>query len=235
MDLAHSAIDVHSTSDRPGVGQQQVVRTLRDLGKLRLPEDEPDSPAYVRDRTPLKKGQIATRALRDEFRRDPALPIVGDDVFVRGLRRGIEQGEYVYRRGDLLFGPGDPPAEIAIDEQSVVFTMAYAKNKGVWPRPKPAPPASPAPPAPAFPPAPDGEGAGPSGGPPGEPPPPTPEPAGGTPVSQRDTPIPGRAASGNPASGSRQPGGGRFFVVLSKTSWARDFRGACPRARRLEK
>ena len=150
-DLAHSAIDVHSTSDRPGVGQQQVVRALRDLSKLRLPEDEPDSPAYVRDRTPLKKGQIATRALRDEFRRDPALPILaGDDVFVRGVRRGIEQGEYVYRRGDLLFGPGDPPAEIAIDEQSVVFTMAYAKNKGVWPRPKPASS------------APGGEGAAPS-------------------------------------------------------------------------
>ena len=152
-DLEHSAIDVHSTSDRPGVGQQQVVRALRDLGKLRLPEDEPDSPAYVRDRTPLKKGQMATRALRDEFRRDPGLPILsGDDVFVRGVRRGIEQGEYVYRRGDLLFGPGDPSAEIAIDEQSVVFTMAYAKNKGVWPRPKPE---TPEPPAPApVPPAP---------------------------------------------------------------------------------
>ena len=158
-DLAHSAIDVHSTSDRPGVGQQQVVRALRDLGKLRLPEDEPDSPAYVRDRTPLKKGQMATRALRDEFRRDPGLPILsGDDVFVRGVRRGIEQGEYVYRRGDLLFGPGDPPAEIAIDEQSVVFTMAYAKNKGVWPRPKPA---GTEPPAPApVPPAPGGGGGG---------------------------------------------------------------------------
>ena len=156
-DLAHSAIDVHSTSDRPGVGQQQVVRALRDLGKLRLPEDEPDSPAYVRDRTPLKKGQMATRALRDEFRRDPGLPILsGDDVFVRGVRRGIEQGEYVYRRGDLLFGPGDPPAEIAIDEQSVVFTMAYAKNKGVWPRPKPETPVPPAP----VPPAPGGEGGG---------------------------------------------------------------------------
>ena len=158
-DLAHSAIDVHSTSDRPGVGQQQVVRALRDLGKLRLPEDEPDSPAYVRDRTPLKKGQMATRALRDEFRRDPGLPILsGDDVFVRGVRRGIEQGEYVYRRGDLLFGPGDPPAEIAIDEQSVVFTMAYAKNKGVWPRPKPAGTEPPA--LPPVPPELGGEGGG---------------------------------------------------------------------------
>ena len=179
-DLAHSAIDVHSASDRPGVGQRQVVRALRDLGKLRLPEDEPDSPSYVCDRTPLKKGRIATRALRDEFRRDPGLPILsGDDVFVRGVRRGIEQGEYVYRRGDLLFGPGDPPAEIAIDEQSVVFTMVYARNMGVWPRPKPAGP----PPPTSVPPAPGGEDGSPSGGPSGAVPHPTlpPESAGGSP------------------------------------------------------
>ena len=138
VDLAHSAIDVHSTSDRPGVGQQQIVRTLRDLNKLRLSEDEPDSPAYVRDRTPLKKGQITTLALRGEFRRDPALPIlIGDNTFIRGVRRGIEHGEYVYQRGDLLFGSSDPSASIMIDEQSVVFTMAYAKHTGIWPRKKP--------------------------------------------------------------------------------------------------
>ena len=140
VDLAHSAIDVHSTSDQPGAGQQQVVRSLRDLNKLRLSEDEPDSPAYVRDRTPLKKGQITTLSLRDEFRRDPALPmLIGNDIFIRGVRLGIEQGEYVYQRGDLLFGPGDPLADIMIDEQSAVFTMAYAKNAGIWPR-RPEPP-----------------------------------------------------------------------------------------------
>ena len=140
-DLAHSAIDVHSTSDQPGAGQQQIVRALRDLKKLRLSEDEPDSPSYVRDRTPLKKGQITTLALRDEFRRDPTLPIlVGDDIFIRGVRRGIEQSEYVYQRGELMFGPGDPSASIMIDEQSVIFTMVYAKNVGVWPRPKPGEP-----------------------------------------------------------------------------------------------
>ena len=59
---------------------------------------------------------------------------MGDDIFIRGVRRGIEQGEYVYQRGDLLFGPGDPSAGIVIDEQSLVFTMAYAKNAGIWPR-----------------------------------------------------------------------------------------------------
>ena len=138
VDLAHSAIDIQSTSDQPGAGQQQVVRALRDLNKLRLSEDEPNSPSYVRDRTPLKKGQITVLTLRDEFRRDPALPIlIGDDIFIRGVRRGIEQGEYVYQRGELLFGPNDPPADIMIDEQAVVFTMAYAKNAGIWPRAKP--------------------------------------------------------------------------------------------------
>ena len=163
-DLAHSAIEMDSASNRPGAGQQQIVRALRDLNKLRMPEDEPDSPAYVRDRTPLKRGQITTSALRDEFRRDPGLPIlISDDLFIRGVRRGIESGEYVYRRGELLFGPGDPTAYIAIDEQAVVFTMAFAKNTGIWPRPEP-PPSPPPPPKP------------PKGG---EKPPPPPQPPSG--------------------------------------------------------
>ena len=136
VDLAHSAMDGYSASERPGEGQREIVRALRDLNKLRLAEDEPDSPAYVRDRTPLKKnGQITTAALRDEFRRDPALPMLsGDDIFIRGVRRGVELGEYVYRRGDLLFGPGDPAADIVIDERALVFAMAYARNGGIWPR-----------------------------------------------------------------------------------------------------
>ncbi len=143
VDLAHSAIDIHAASDRPGAGQQQIVRALRDLKKLRLSEDEPDSPAYVRDRTPLKQGQLSTLSLRDEFRRDPALPIlVGDDVFVRGVRNGVEQGEYVYQRGEMLCGPGDPASRIEIDEQSTILTMAWAKHHGLWPR-KPVEPPEP--------------------------------------------------------------------------------------------
>ena len=133
--LAHTAIDIHSASDQPGVGQRHIARALRELGKLRLAEDEPDAPVYVRDRTPLRKGQMTTLALRDEFRRDPALPmLIGDDTFIRGIRVGVERGDYVYQRGELLFGPGDPPAEVVIDEQAFVLTMAYARNTGVWPR-----------------------------------------------------------------------------------------------------
>jgi hypothetical protein len=138
VDLAHAAVDIHSASERPGSGQQQVVRTLRESAnqKLRLSEDPPESPGYIRDRTPLKKGQISTAALRDEFRKDPALSIhASDSVLIRAITQGIQQGDYVYRRGDLLCGPGDPMASILIDEQSFVFTMQFAKEKGIWPRP----------------------------------------------------------------------------------------------------
>lgn len=70
---------------------------------------------------------MTVAALRDEFRRDPSLPImIENDTFVKAIHRGVDQGEYVYRRGDLLYGKGDPIAMIMIDEQSVVFTSAFA-------------------------------------------------------------------------------------------------------------
>lgn len=148
VELAHTAVEIQSASANPGSGQAQVVRALRDNNKLRAGDDEPDSPAYIRDRTPLRKGQITTAALRDEFRRDPKLPILmDDDIFRRAIRRGVEQGEYVYQRDELLYGPGDPVASIAIDEQAVVSTMSFAREHGIWPRPEPKPePSTPYPP-----------------------------------------------------------------------------------------
>jgi hypothetical protein len=142
VDMAHAAVDIHTASEKPGSGQQQIVRTLRESAnqKLRLSEDPPESPGYIRDRTPLKKGQISTAALRDEFRKDPALSIhASDSVLIRAITQGIQQGDYVHRRGELLCGPGDPMASIIIDEQSFVFTMQFAKEKGIWPRPAPTP------------------------------------------------------------------------------------------------
>ncbi len=156
-DLAHSVLEHPAAAAKPGDGQRMIVERLRELGKLRLAEDEPDSPAYVRDRTPLKKGSITTAALRKEFTDDPALPmLVGDDVFFKLVRRGVEQGEFVYRRGDLIWAKGLPaPGSIAIDEESELFTAAYARDKGIWPRPEPEPteppPPSPGPPPPAPP------------------------------------------------------------------------------------
>lgn len=136
VDLAHTAIDAPSAAEKPGNGQAQVVRKLREQNKLRLAEDSPDSPSFVRDRTPLRKGPVSTYALRHEFRANPALPIlVGPDVFLRGLRQALEAGEYVYKRGDLVCGKGDPVPQLVIDEQSTVYTAEQARDQGVWPRP----------------------------------------------------------------------------------------------------
>ncbi len=155
--LGHTAIEVQSASDKPGSGQKQISRTLQELNKLRLKDAEPDSPKYIRDSTPLKNGEITTLALREEYRRDPGLPmLIGDEMFVRGIRQGVEMGAFVYKRGDLLYGPGDPSAKIEIDEQSTVLTMDYATRKSIWPRKKKEPPKPPP---------------GPPPGPPGPPPP----------------------------------------------------------------
>jgi hypothetical protein len=139
VDLGHTAFDVQSASEKPGDGQQQVVRALLDNKKLLRVEDPPLSPRYVRDQTPHKRGEITTAELRGEFRKDPRLPMMlGDDGFITLVRKGVNDGDYVYKSGDLIYGQGDPFAEIKIDAQSVVMTMALAKEQGLWPRqPKP--------------------------------------------------------------------------------------------------
>ncbi|MCB1127140.1 MAG: hypothetical protein KDM81_11620, partial [Verrucomicrobiae bacterium] len=183
VDLAHAAVDIHTASEKPGSGQQQIVRTLREsaMQKLRLAEDPPESPGYIRDRTPLKKGQISTAGLRDEFLKDPALSIhAKDSVLIRAITQGIQQGDYVYRRDDLLCGPGDPMASILVDEQSFVLTMQFAKEKGIWPRPAPQPtPSESGKPGggTVYPPGQTGPVPINEGGPPA-PPPPTPPPPG---------------------------------------------------------
>jgi hypothetical protein len=138
-ELAHSAIEV-TENDTLDFGQRPPTQVLREINKLRLPEDAPDSPSFVRDRTPLRKGQISTFDLRAEFRRDPALPIlISDTPFKRGIQNGVERGEYVYLYRELLYGPGDPQPGINILDDAFVYTMTYAREHGIWPRPQPVP------------------------------------------------------------------------------------------------
>jgi hypothetical protein len=145
LDLGHTAFDVYSASETPGDGQKQVLRALADCEKLLRSEDDPQAPAYVRGLTPLKKkGQMTTSDLRGEYRKATTLPIMlGDENFKKLVRKGVDEKVFVYQRKDLLFGPGDPPPEIKIDADAIVFTMDYAKEKGIWPRPKVEPPEKP--------------------------------------------------------------------------------------------
>lgn len=135
VELGHTAFDIPSTADQPGKGQQQVERALADNGKLLRDTDHPLAPNYVRDQTPLRKGQLSTALLRNEFRKDPRLPmLVGDGNFIALVRKGIDEQAYVYKAADLLLGKGDPWADIKIDDNALVYTMAFAKQQGIWPR-----------------------------------------------------------------------------------------------------
>lgn len=138
-DLAHSAIGKDESSAEPGKGHKPVERLLANLSKLRTPNDDPDSPDYMRDKTPLKNGRISVAELRREYRRDPGLPmLVGNNVLIRGIHNGVEAGKYVYQKGELIYGPGDPAATIEVDENAFVYTVEHARELNVWPvTPKP--------------------------------------------------------------------------------------------------
>ncbi len=87
----------------PGDIGRLSLELPRPLGKLLLGEDEPDVPAYGRDRTPLEKGSITTAKLRQEFFGDPALPmLVDDDVLLGPGRRAVEQDAFVYCAGEFV-------------------------------------------------------------------------------------------------------------------------------------
>lgn len=160
VELAHATVEYHNASANPGSGQAQVVRVLQGANKLRRDGDNPDSPLYIIERTPLKKGQITTAALRDEFRRDVALPMLaGENIFMRSIRLGIEQGEFVYKSGELVCGKGDPFPSIEVNEQAFVLTATYARENKIWPKEVVPPP-----PAPAPSPGPDHGGAAGTGG-----------------------------------------------------------------------
>jgi hypothetical protein len=133
-ELAHTAIEMTNTEQFDG--QRAVIRALRDLGKMRssIEEDKQDAPTRVRDRTPLRKGQITTLELRGEFRKNIDLPILtGETVFTRGIQEGVKRSEYIYKYRDLLFGPNDPFVHITISEDAFVYTMSFAKEHGIWP------------------------------------------------------------------------------------------------------
>jgi hypothetical protein len=99
--LTHAAITVTSASSEPGFGQKQVERVLREARELVLAEDSPPAPNYMADKTPLKRiGVMSTRDLRNEYYRDPALPILlGDEVLKKCLRMGLDQACSFTRRG----------------------------------------------------------------------------------------------------------------------------------------
>ena len=112
MPLTHAAITVTTPAVSLVLARRQVERALREARELVLADDAPPAPNYMADKTPLKRmGVMSTRDLRNEYYRDPALPILlGDEVLKKCLRMGLDQGLFVYKEGDRLEGQGYHPA-----------------------------------------------------------------------------------------------------------------------------
>jgi hypothetical protein len=128
----------YATMDwRKGGGQRFLVDELRNKQKIRTSGDMPDNPESLVDSIVKfkKDAEITTLDFRNEFYKDTALPmLIGDGVFSAGVLLGIKQGVFVYKRGELVCGKGDPSCEIVIDGDSVVYTAKRARKLGVWPR-----------------------------------------------------------------------------------------------------
>ncbi len=134
--LGHTAIEVPNASDSPGNGQIHIKRTLRDQKKLLDAGDNPDAPTFVRDQTPLKvKGELSTQELRNEFRKAAKLSILlNDDPLIQCIRDGIDTEVFIYRKGELVWGKGDPSPSVELSANAFVHTLAKAKELGIWPR-----------------------------------------------------------------------------------------------------
>ncbi|MEZ5991480.1 MAG: DUF499 domain-containing protein [Planctomycetota bacterium] len=140
VNLAHAIMEL-TASDSPGEGQGGVRKVLRDQKKLLQAGDNPDAPGFVRDQTPLKTmGEISTAELRNEYRKAPRLSILlSDDPLVRCVLQGIQEGVFIYRKGDQVWGKGDPNPSIDISETTFIHTLADAQKKNIWPRKEPEP------------------------------------------------------------------------------------------------
>jgi hypothetical protein len=189
--LGHTALEIPNVSDSPGQGQVLIKRALRDQKKLLASGDQPDAPTFVRDQTPLKtKGQISTLELRNEFRKAPKLSmLLGDEPLVRCIQLGIEENTFIYRKGELVWGKGDPTPSIDISENAFVHTLPNAKELKLWPRKKAEPEPPPKPPT--------GSGPGPGPGPEQPPEPPKPTLSAEGPLKQALTELFERARKGS--------------------------------------
>jgi len=136
QEIGYTLIELSGAGDTPGNGQTQVERVLREQRKLLSAGSTPDSPQFVRDRTPLRvRGEVTTALLRNEYRKAEKLSILlHDGPLMQCIRTGIEQGIFIYREGNQVWGKGDTTPAIYFNENSFVHTMEDARKKHLWPR-----------------------------------------------------------------------------------------------------
>jgi len=138
LPLGHTIMEL-TNPDNPGNGQMHVERVLSEQKKLLKEGDAPDSPAFVAKETGLAlRGEMTLQQLRDEYRKAPKLSILLHDTPLREcVRTGIQQGRFIYREGNQVWGQGDPSPAIQISDNTFLHTIDDAKAKKLWPRAEP--------------------------------------------------------------------------------------------------
>ena len=138
LPLGHTILEL-TNPDNPGNGQMHVERVLYEQKKLLTARDAPDSPAFVAKETGLAgRGEMTLQQLRLEYRKAPKLSILLHDTpLLECVRTGIQQGRFVYREGNQVWGPGDPSPVIQISDNTFLHTMEDAQAKKLWPRAEP--------------------------------------------------------------------------------------------------
>ena len=63
--------------------------------------------------------------------------LLSDNPLVMCIRKGIQEGVFLYREGEQLWGKGDPDPAIRISDNALVHTLDDARAKKLWPRPAP--------------------------------------------------------------------------------------------------
>ena len=138
LPLGHTILEL-TNPDNPGNGQMHVERVLYEQKKLLTARDAPDAPAFVAKETGLTgRGEMTLQQLRLEYRKAPKLSmLLHDTPLLECVRAGIQQGRFVYREGNQVWGPGDPSPVIRISDNTFLHTMEDAKAKRLWPRAEP--------------------------------------------------------------------------------------------------
>lgn len=138
LPLGHTILEL-TNPDNPGNGQIHVERVLHEQKKLLTARDMPDAPAFVAKETGLAtRGEMTLQQLRLEYRKAPKLSILLDDTpLLECVRTGIQQGRFIYREGNQVWGPGDPSPAVRISDNTFIHTMEDARARQLWPRAEP--------------------------------------------------------------------------------------------------
>jgi hypothetical protein len=139
LPLGHTMIELSGPGDSIGNGQHQVERVLHEQRKLLDARDVPDAPGFVKQEIGLaRRGEMTTAQIAVEYRRAPKLSILlSGTPLLECIRNGVDQGQFVYREGNQVWGQGDIRPAVQISDNCFIHTMEDAKAKKLWPRAEP--------------------------------------------------------------------------------------------------